>query len=158
MVIQIKKATVPHICNKWKWFECFTQGSSDVLYGTKRLYDTEMSKSYTFGSICEVMVAAKILPYKFQMYQDHSLTAVFGDALQRIRRLWLTGNFNEGYFYALVPLDEEIINIIQLIHFNELKLLTSTEKISCEKYFSFQHGYNCNSDVCKLGESTPSFQ
>ncbi|GFX95423.1 hypothetical protein TNCV_3684751 [Trichonephila clavipes] len=38
------------------------------------------------------------------------------------------------------------------------KLLTSTEQIGCETYFSFQHGYNCKSDVCKSDESTPSIQ
>ncbi|GFY04400.1 hypothetical protein TNCV_4414881 [Trichonephila clavipes] len=138
--------------------KCLTQGSSGAPYGTKCLYNTEMSKPYTYGSICEVMEAGEIFPYKFQVYQDGSLIAVFGDALQGIRRLWFAGNFNEGHFDALVPLDEAIINSIQLSHFNEPKLLTSTEQIGCEKYFSFQHGYNCKSDVCKSDESTPSIQ
>ncbi|GFX07200.1 hypothetical protein TNCV_2424051 [Trichonephila clavipes] len=155
MAIQIRKAIVRHVCNEWKRFKCLTQGPSGAPYGTKRLYNTEMSKSYTYGSICEVMAAGEIFPYKFQVYQDGSLIAFFGDALQGIQRLWFTGNFNAGHFDALVPLDEAIINSIQLSHFNEPKLLTSTEQIGCEKYFSFQHGYNCKSDVCKSDESTP---
>ncbi|GFW34952.1 hypothetical protein TNCV_978901 [Trichonephila clavipes] len=158
MAIQIRKAIVRHVCNEWKRFKCLTQGPSGAPYCTKRLYNTEMSKPYTYESICEIMAAGEIFPYKFQVYQDGSLIAVFGDALQGIRRLWSTGNFNEGHFDALVPLDEAIINSIQLSHFNEPKLLSSTEQIGCEKYFSFQQGYNCKSDVCKSDESTPSIQ
>ncbi|GFT05679.1 ATP-dependent DNA helicase [Trichonephila clavipes] len=141
-----------------KRFKCLTQGPSRAPYCTKRLYNTEMSKPYTYGSICEIMAAGEIFPYKFKVCQDGSLIAVFGDALQGIRRLWFTGNFYEGHFDALVLLDEAIINSIQLSHFNEPKLLTSTEQIGCEKYFSFQHGYNCKYDVCKSDESTPSIQ
>ncbi|GFU82929.1 hypothetical protein TNCV_2967481 [Trichonephila clavipes] len=96
-----------------------------------------MSKPYTYGSICEVMAAGEIFLYKFRVYQDGSLVSVFGDALQGIRRLWFTGNFNEGHFDALVPLDEAIINGIQLSHFNEPKLLTSSEQIGCENIFPF---------------------
>ncbi|GFY71867.1 hypothetical protein TNIN_284261 [Trichonephila inaurata madagascariensis] len=109
-----------------------------------------MSKPYTYGSICEVMAAGEIFPYKFPVYQDGSLIAVFGEAMQEIRRLWFTANFNEGHFDALVPLDEATINSIQISHFNEPKLLTSTEQIGCEKYFSCQHGYNYpNCFLCK---------
>ncbi|GFR15771.1 hypothetical protein TNCT_449571 [Trichonephila clavata] len=128
MTIQIRKAVVRHVCNEWKRFKCFTQGPSGVPYCTKRLYYTEMSKPYTYGSLCEVMAAGEIFPYKFQVYQDGSLIAVFGDALQGIRRLWFTGNFNEGHFDALVPLDETMTNSIQLIEFNEPPLLTSQNK------------------------------
>ncbi|GFV81292.1 hypothetical protein TNCV_4773181 [Trichonephila clavipes] len=117
MSIQIRKAIVRPVCNEWKRFKFFTQGPPGAPYGTKRLYNTEMSKSYTYGSICEVMAAAEIFPDKFQVYQDGSLIAVFGNALQGIRRLWFTGNFNEGHFDALVPLYEAIINSIQLSHF-----------------------------------------
>ncbi|GFQ78934.1 hypothetical protein TNCT_704511 [Trichonephila clavata] len=49
-------------------------------------------------------------------------------------------------------------NSIQLSEFNEPPLLTSTEQIEYEKYFSCLHGYNCKSDVCKSEESTPSIQ
>ncbi|GFQ71966.1 hypothetical protein TNCT_498891 [Trichonephila clavata] len=149
MAIQIRKAIVRHVCNEWKRFKCFTQGPSGVPYGTKRLYYTEKSKPYTYGSISEVMAAGEIFPYIFQVYQDGFLIAVFGDALQGIRRLWSTENFNEGHFDALVPLDETMTNNIQLSEFNELSLLTSTEQIEYEKYFSCHHGFNCKSDVCK---------
>ncbi|GFQ64924.1 hypothetical protein TNCT_346161 [Trichonephila clavata] len=158
MAIQIRKAIVRHVCNEWKRFKCFTQGPSGVPYGTKRLYYTEMSKPYTYGSICKAMAAGEIFPYKFQVYQDGTLIAVFGDAFQGTRRLWFTGNFNEGHFDALVPSDAAIINSIQLSQFNEPPLLTSTEQIGCDKYFSCQHGYNCKSDVCKPDESTSSIQ
>ncbi|GFX76570.1 hypothetical protein TNCV_3162881 [Trichonephila clavipes] len=128
MAIQIRKDIVCHVCNEWKSFKCLTQGPSGAPYCTKRWYNTEISKPYTYGSICEIMVAGEIFPYKFQVYQDGNLIAVFGDALQGIRRLWFTGNFNEGRFDALVPLDEAI------------------------------HGYNYKSDVCNSDESTPSIQ
>ncbi|GFR24836.1 hypothetical protein TNCT_627441 [Trichonephila clavata] len=95
-----------------KGLSVLLRGASGVLYVTKRLYYTEMSKPYTYGSICEVMAAGEIFPYKFQVYQDGSLIAVFGDALQGTRRLWFTGNFNKGHFDALVPSDEAIINSI----------------------------------------------
>ncbi|GFV27691.1 hypothetical protein TNCV_4169161 [Trichonephila clavipes] len=156
MTIQIRKAIVrPRMLKEWKGFKCFTQEPSGAPYGTKRLYNTEMSKPYTYESICKVMAGGEIFPYKFQVYQDGSLIAVLGDALQGIRRL-VTGKAT--FFDALVPLDEAIINSIQLSDFNEPKLLTSTEQIGCEKYFSFQHGYNCKSDVCKSDEFTPSIQ
>ncbi|GFU29808.1 RNA-directed DNA polymerase from mobile element jockey [Trichonephila clavipes] len=63
-----------------------SSGPSGAPYGTKHLYSTEMSKPYTYGSFCEVMTAGEIFPYKFQVYQDGSLIAVFEDALQGIRR------------------------------------------------------------------------
>ncbi|GFQ85636.1 ATP-dependent DNA helicase [Trichonephila clavata] len=49
-------------------------------------------------------------------------------------------------------------NSIQLSEFNEAPLLTSTEQIGYEKYFSCHHGFNCKSDVCKSDKSTPSIQ
>ncbi|XP_074108441.1 uncharacterized protein LOC141533449 [Cotesia typhae] len=67
-----------------------------------------MSKHNTYGSICEIMAAAELFPYQFQVYQGGFLMASVGEATQGIKRLRFTGNFNNGYFDALIDFVESM--------------------------------------------------
>ncbi len=67
-----------------------------------------MSKHDTYGSICEIMAAAELFPYQFQVYQSGILIASVGEPIQGVRSLRFTGNYNSGHFDALIDINESI--------------------------------------------------
>lgn len=106
MAAQIRGDIVRHVSNNWHRFKCFTQEWSGTPYSSKSRYITEMSRSKTYGTTCELKAAGEIFPYEFQVFQDGTLLATFGHAQQGVKRIRFTGNFNEGHFDVLIPLDE----------------------------------------------------
>ncbi|XP_074106305.1 uncharacterized protein LOC141532045 [Cotesia typhae] len=110
MSVHIRNQIVHHVFDNWQRFKYFTQQSSNKPYSTKHSYFEDMSKPTTQGSLCEIKAAAELFPYEFQVYQNRSLKATFGEALLGIKILRFTGNFNSGHFDVLVPLIESTSN------------------------------------------------
>lgn len=50
------------------------------------------------GQLAEFKTAGEIFPFQFQLFQNGSHIATFGEQLQGIRRMRFNGHFNEGHF------------------------------------------------------------
>ncbi|XP_053597507.1 uncharacterized protein LOC106694146 [Microplitis demolitor] len=57
-----------------------------------------MSKRNTYGSICEIMAAAEIFSYRFEVYQGDCIIASVGEAIRGVKRLRSTGHDNNGHY------------------------------------------------------------
>lgn len=69
---------MPHVTSNWWRFKPFTQQRSGDHYNAKCRYPNEMSKPYTYGTICKIKAAREMYPYEFLIFHGDTLLAIFG--------------------------------------------------------------------------------
>ncbi|XP_065356368.1 uncharacterized protein LOC135950766 [Calliphora vicina] len=72
-------------------------------YVNENEYIKEMSLSYTYGSLCELIAAAQVYPYYFEVYREGKLYIRYGSEDNPVIRLRFTGNLSGGHFDIYEP-------------------------------------------------------
>ena len=65
-----------------------------------------MSKPHFYGTFCELMVAAEVFPYRFELFRDGKLLACYGEEVESVKRLKFSGDDMEGHFDVLIPYEQ----------------------------------------------------
>ena len=86
LTFRVRTDIVRHVSNNWRRFKPYTLTTNQVPYSSKK-YVTDMSKPYFYGTFCELMVAAEVFPYKFELFCDGKLLACYGEEVEGVTRL-----------------------------------------------------------------------
>lgn len=92
LTLRVRADIVRHMSNNWRRLKPYTLTINKVPYRTKRQYIADMSQPYFYGTFCELMVAAEVFPYKFELFRDRKLLACYWDEVQEIKRLKFSGD------------------------------------------------------------------
>ena len=87
-----------HIVENWGRFAVFSHDRNEDNYLNCDVYFSEMSRSCTYGSSCELKAAVELFKCAFQIYCNGHLYQSFGDAGNPILRLRFTGDLSNGHF------------------------------------------------------------
>ncbi|CAH0729732.1 unnamed protein product, partial [Brenthis ino] len=100
----IRRAIVEHVVAHWNEMQLYTCDEHGDPYINADLYSTEMLKSTTYGSLCELKVAAALYPFTFEVYENGRLRGLFGgDPGKPVKRLRFSGSFLGGHYEVLLP-------------------------------------------------------
>ncbi|CAG4991190.1 unnamed protein product [Parnassius apollo] len=101
---EIRLAIIEYVVAHWDKLQLYTCDERGNPYINTDLYMTVMIKTTTYGSTSELMVAAALYPYAFEVYENGILRGSFGgDSGNPVKRLRFSGNFLGGHYEVLLP-------------------------------------------------------
>ncbi|CAG4976487.1 unnamed protein product [Parnassius apollo] len=101
---EIRLAIIEYVVAHWDKLQLYTCDERGNPYINTDLYMTAMVKTTTYGSTSELMVAAALYPYAFEVYENGILRgSLSGDSGNPVKRLRFSGNFLGGHYEVLLP-------------------------------------------------------
>lgn len=103
---EIRERIVKFAAENWNEFAVFSHDANGDNFISSEKYVYEMSQHSAYAGYCELVAAAKIFPYLFEVYNNKELYAKFGIEACPVKRLRLTGFVNSGHFDVYMPISE----------------------------------------------------
>ncbi|CAG5033643.1 unnamed protein product [Parnassius apollo] len=101
---EIRLAIIEYVVAHGDELQLYTCDERGNPYINTDLYMTAMVKTTTYGSTSELMAAAALYPYPFEVYENGILRGSFGgDSGNPVKRLRFSGNFLGGHYEVLLP-------------------------------------------------------
>lgn len=73
MASEVREQIVSHVVANWEEFAVLSHDSNGDNYSSATEYFADMSRPFTYGSLCELMAAAKLFPWIFEVYRNNEL-------------------------------------------------------------------------------------
>ena len=104
--LKVRLSIVNYIVGNWERLGVYTCNESGVPYSDRQCYAFFMEKETTYGSAAELMAAAEMFPFTFEVYQGGDLKARFsGSDGGPVRRLRFTGSDLTGHYDVFFPVE-----------------------------------------------------
>lgn len=95
---EIRSQIVENVFKNWEEFQVWTCDENGETYKSSKEYKTKMLYPITYGSLCELKVAAEIFSTTFEVYLNGNLQASFENGGTNVHRLQFTGNILSGHY------------------------------------------------------------
>lgn len=113
--LMVRNLIVDHVAAHWEDFSVLSTTPHEDNYRNASEYREEMGACGTYGTLCEVVAAARVFPYAFEVWRNGSLylttsstTAISTHARERpAKRLLFTGRLSGGHFDVLEDEDSD---------------------------------------------------
>ncbi|EDW27802.1 GL19903 [Drosophila persimilis] len=100
----VRQQIVHLVTSEWQTFSILSHDSRGDNYRSAAAYSADMSRPYTYGSLCELMAAGIIYNLRFEVYRNGILYTSTGSLDLPVRRLRFRDNLSAGHFDAYVPM------------------------------------------------------
>lgn len=104
---EVRWEIVNFVCENFENYRCL----SDFLY--YKDYFDEMSRPHSFGTSLELKAAADLYKFRFEVFENQTLIAQFGEPIEGVARLLFSGPRNEGHFDVLVPILLPVQSVVE---------------------------------------------
>ncbi|KAG2467707.1 PERT peroxidase, partial [Polypterus senegalus] len=161
LTLDIRRNIVSYVLNDWDRFKVWTDDATGDNYTTQEHYKCEMLKPFTYGSACELMVAAELFGCRFQVYRNGQIFYTFRQLPMPLKHLRFTGDdFSSGHFDVYECLNTQKLNVklsVKLVVY--LQRLTDAEclfntsptnTIVIEKNHETQTDYDSSNPSCEI--------
>lgn len=104
VALQVRTAIVRHVVDNWDDLRLYTCNENGDIYHDSDSYSRDMVNSNTYGGTSELMAAAAIYSFTFEVYQDNILIGNFSQIGGPVKRLRFSGRSLSGHYDVLVPM------------------------------------------------------
>lgn len=134
MALQVRTAIVRYVVDHWDELQVYTCTGNGDTYHDSDSYSRDMLNSATYGGTSELMAAAAIYPFTFEVYQDNILRGSFSRIGGPVKRLQFSGSSISGHYDVLVPmLVSQTSNNNTVSSFNDTHVNTENDVVSASK-------------------------
>lgn len=121
--MNIRKEIVGQVTNNCDGFVFMTHDCLANNYRTKEDYLLDMLQHSTYGSFCELVAAAQIYPFVFEVYRNGNLYFKFGTGDRPIKRLRFSHDLSNSHFdvYADSEVDKNT-DVCPIAHKRRIEL------------------------------------
>lgn len=102
MAREVREQIVDYVVDNWESFAIMSHDSNGDNYFSAAEYRIDMSRHFTYGSLCELEAAGQLFPWVFEVYRNGELYMSFGTTGNPVGRLRFTHDLSRGHFDVYV--------------------------------------------------------
>ncbi|BFG00712.1 OVARIAN TUMOR DOMAIN-containing deubiquitinating enzyme 9-like [Drosophila madeirensis] len=99
----VRRQIVQLVASDWHTFRTLSHDEYGNNYRSSANYLEEMSQPFCYGGYCELIAAARIYNFRFEVFRSGEMYADAGNHGRPVRRMRFTQDLSSGHFDAYVP-------------------------------------------------------
>lgn len=103
----VRRRIVTFVTDKWIEYGYMSHDKDGNNYDSVESYKADMLRPRTYGGLCELVAAAELYPFVFEVYRNRQLYFRAGSGDKPVKRLKFSSDLSDGHFDVYSP---EVLN------------------------------------------------